>query len=610
MVFEQFAIKHWSVRWRTQLMVLLQVGLTLIGFTTVLFGLSYISDLMVKQKQLVDHQQVVLADQNERFQQQRGELDAQQMAITQQAEALSLQKAVFNVYQVYPQFLFWRLASTSSLSDSDIRNGDTAEVALIEAVKVIESVDEELADATEVFLLDLSDFNDNIKKAIKFFEDGDDRRGRNTVSATQNNVLSMTSMLEVVLYVSDEVVVEAGALVNERLLALVQSVEATELTGEDMSASVLQVASSNELTLSQVKSKQTEVYFLIILITVLCFLVGILLSRSVALPLAQLQKKIKAIDNNADLTIKVDDSRRDDIGIIATSVNSLLASFNNMVSQVRKGASNIAEETDTQASNNEHIRQSLDNLHVEVDTVATAINEMTATVKGINDITSLAAESASEGVSLCQQASTQVSDSSGKITELNSELTSASNRLSELATQTDQIYAVVDVIQGVSEQTNLLALNAAIEAARAGEQGRGFAVVADEVRTLAQRTEQSSGEIKVMVEKFAKEVNTTVDSVESAKGAAQLTTSLEESTQGSISGLLTMMQSIRQMNDQISQSTQEQADATSAIDTSVMRISELLSSIAEKASSMATAMMRLTENTQVLEDQSREFKSN
>jgi methyl-accepting chemotaxis protein len=168
---------------------------------------------------------------------------------------------------------------------------------------------------------------------------------------------------------------------------------------------------------------------------------------------------------------------------------------------------------------------------------------------------------------------------------------------------------VVDVIQGVSEQPNLLALNAAIEAARAGDQGRGFAVVADEVRTLAQRTEQSSGEIKLMVEQFAKAITDTVVSVDSAKTLAESTQTYVQDTQAAIDGLLAMMQGLRSMNDQIAQSSQGQTDATANIDASVTRIADLLARISEKASSMADAMTRLAERTQTLEDQSQHFNT-
>jgi len=598
-----------SVRWRTQLMVLFQVGLALAGFTILLLGLSFIADLIGQQKQLVDRQQGVLSNQIERFALQREGLTSQQLAIEQQTSALALQKAVFVVYQAYPQFLFWRLASTSSQQASDISSGDAAEAQLMASVQAIQGVDEELADAIDLFLMDMEEFSTKVSQAIDAFSAGDERRARNLVSSTQNNVISMTSMLEVVLYVADEVVVNAGVLVNDRVQALVDSVDATELTGQEMTASVQQLAENNGLTQASVHAKQLQVYSLIVAITLVSIAVGLLLSHSVSAPLARLQKKIEQIDKQADLTLTADDARRDDIGTIATSINSLLASFQRTVSEVRSGARYIARETDTQAHDNVQVRKDLDELNQEVNSVATAVTEMAATALGINDVTSHAAHSAGEGEVLCQQGSTQMARSGAQIRSLNTTLTDASARLTQLAAQTDQIYAVVDVIQGVSEQTNLLALNAAIEAARAGDQGRGFAVVADEVRTLAQRTEQSSGEIKLMVEQFAKAITDTVVSVDSAKTIAESTQSYVEDTQTAIDELLAMMQGLRSMNDQISQSSQEQTDATANIDASVTRIADLLARISDKASSMADAMTRLAERTQTLEDQSQHFKT-
>jgi len=602
-------LQNLSVRWRTQLMVLFQVGLALAGFTILLLGLSFIADLIGQQKQLVDRQQGILNNQIERFALQREGLTAQQLAIEQQTSALALQKAVFVVYQAYPQFLFWRLASTSSQQASDIRSGDAAEAQLMASVQAIQGVDEELADAIDLFLMDMDEFSTKVTKAIAAFSAGDERRARNIVSSTQNNVISMTSMLEVVLYVADEVVVNAGVMVNDRVQALVDSVDATELTGQEMTVSVQQLTENNALTQASVRAKQLQVYSLIVAITLISIAVGLLLSHSVSAPLARLQKKIEQIDKQADLTLTTDDARRDDIGTIATSINSLLASFQRTVSEVRSGARYIARETDTQAHDNVQVRRDLDRLNQEVGSVATAVTEMARTALGINDVTSSAAGSAGEGEVLCQQSSTQMAQSGAQINSLNITLTDASARLTQLAAQTDQIYVVVDVIQGVSEQTNLLALNAAIEAARAGDQGRGFAVVADEVRTLAQRTEQSSGEIKLMVEQFAKAITDTVVSVDSAKTLAESTQIYVQDTQAAIDGLLAMMQGLRSMNDQISQSSQGQTDATANIDASVTRIADLLARISEKASSMADAMTRLAERTQTLEDQSQHFNT-
>ncbi len=607
-MWEKIQLKHISVRWRTQLMVLFQVGLTVIGFAILLLGLNFVAELMSQQQRVVAQQQITLAEQTQTFEEQRAELIAQQEAIQQQANALELQKAVFEVYQIYPQFLFWRLASTSSLSDNDTRNGNDAEKNLIAAVEAIQGVDEELADAIDLFLVDLDDFSSNVGKAIEAFRNDDDQRGRSLVSATQNNVISMTSMLEVLLFVTDEVVVDAGTLVNESLASLEASVAAVEASGQAMSQSVQQVSTSNQRTVEEVQSRQRQVILVLVVISVVSVLVGMLLSRSIVNPLYRLKRKIEDIDQQSDLTLQVDDSRHDDIGSIASSVNSMLASFRAMVEEVRTGASVISSETDVQTGNNRQVRDALSNLNVEVDSVATAINEMTATVLGINDITSGAADAANDGTQLCQQSQQQLGQSSERITELNARLADASARLSQLVSQTEKIYAVVDVIQGISEQTNLLALNAAIEAARAGEQGRGFAVVADEVRTLAQRTDQSTAEIKVMVEQFAKEVSTTVEAVENANGSAVSAQQNSDSALDFIVQLLTSMQNIQQMNEQISQSTQEQTEATAAIDSSVTRISELLAGIAEKASQMSDAMLRLNESTQSLEDKSGQFK--
>lgn len=608
-MWDKLKLKHWPVRWRTQLMTLIQLLLSLAGFAIVLFGLSQVAIQMQQQQQAVAKQQTALSEQTTRFQVQRDELNSQQQAIAQQQDALTLQQAVFRVYQAYPRFLFWRLASTTSLSDNDARNGDSAQEELVAAAEEIRDVDVELADAIDLFMLDLEDFNSKISQAIAAFRSGDDSQGRSLVSSSQNHMISMTSMLEVVLFVTDEVVTEAGDQVSASLASLTQSVASVEDSGRIMADSVEQVSAASENVVNDISERQSQVFVVLAVILVLSVLIGMALSRSIIAPLNRLKETIETVNHQNDLTLRGDDSRRDDMGRIAASINAMLTHFREMIGSVRTGASQIAAETQTQTQGNEQVRDALVDLNTEVDSVATAINEMTATVKGINEITTEAAQAAQDSSQHCEQGRSQAAQSSQAVGKLNQQLTETGDRLTRLESRTEQIYAVVDVIQGVSEQTNLLALNAAIEAARAGEQGRGFAVVADEVRTLAQRTEQSSGEIKQMVEEFAQEVNTTVASVGEAKTAAQSAADYSDAAQASTTELLQSVQSIRQLNEQISQSTQEQTDATTALDSSVTRISDLLAEIAEKANAMTDAMNRLTESTVQLEAQSQQFRT-
>jgi methyl-accepting chemotaxis protein len=590
-------------------MVLVQVGLTIAGFAILIVGLTEVASKVRQQQSVVVKQEAALLEQRTRVEAQRVELNRQLEAISQQRDAIDLEKAVIRVYQTYPQFLFWRLASVSSLSDNDVRNGNDAESMLRESVVVIQSIDEELADAIDLFLIDMDAFNTNIQEAIEAFRAGDTRQGQNKVSASQNSVISMTSMLDVVIFVADEVVVEAGEQVNDSLTALETSVAAVEGSGQIMADSVAQVAGSNEQVVSEISTRQQQIWSLLVVITVLSVLIGLALSRSIVRPLNALRERIDAIEQESNLALEADDSRRDDIGQIAGSVNSMLRSFRQMVVQVRDRAGKISTETQAQTVSNQQVRDSLGELNTEVDSVATAITEMTATVNGINEITTDAANAASAGASQCEQGRSQVSKSGEHVLQLDDLLTEANEKLVTLKNQTSDIYAVVDVIQGVSEQTNLLALNAAIEAARAGEQGRGFAVVADEVRTLAQRTEQSSGEIKTMVEGFANEVGSTVEAVNQAKIAADAAKEMSVSAETAMTELLASVMQLRQMNEQISQSTQEQSEATAAVDASVARISELLAAIAEQSGTMSEAMRRLNDATDVLETQSHQFRT-
>lgn len=605
----RWSLANYSVRWRFLLMALCQVGLSLAGFALLMVGLSSLGDRILDQSTLVSDQQKALSEQTQRFQVQQQELAGQLQALDQQQQALQLQQAVFQVYQVYPQFLFWRLASTSSLSQNDVRNGDDAEKQLRAAVTTIADYDEELAEAIDLFLLDMDDFNTAITRAREAFESGDTSRGRSQVSASQNNVISMTSMLEVVLYVTDEVMVASSEQVTQRLEALKASVAAVEAAGGVMAKSVSRIADANAQTVKQLSSQKSQIIVIIVIITLASLGVAALLSQTILKPLLALRHGIAAIEDHSDLTERVDGSRGDELGRIGGRLNSLLNAFQTMVKGVRSGAQDIADETEAQSARNVQVRDAMNNVNDEINTVAAAINEMSATVQGIHDLTRQTADDAEHANELCATSEQQVNHSAEEVQAMSAQLTAANDRLSALAKQTDDIYAIVDVIQGVSEQTNLLALNAAIEAARAGEQGRGFAVVADEVRTLAQRADQSSTEIKHHVEKFASDVQETAKTLATVEQASEQTRGLALKASQSMSEVQQAMSTMLQRTVQVSQSLQEQTEATAAIDGSVTTIASLLHDVTDQAQASSAAMERLNEATHRLATQARQFKS-
>ena len=239
-----------------------------------------------------------------------------------------------------------------------------------------------------------------------------------------------------------------------------------------------------------------SVFFSILLIAIsFAFFV----SRSILLSINQLNETMKKVADTQDLSLTVSTHSDDELGEMATIFNNMLGKFRNLITAVNLSVDTVHEATDSLSKNIHLANAGVDSQIQQTDMVATAVTQMVATVDEIANNTNAAASKAEATNNNAISGKEGVEQTIAKIDELSEKLRESENIVHELAKDSDTIGSVLDVIRGIAEQTNLLALNAAIEAARAGEQGRGFAVVADEVRTLASRTQDSTQEIETII---------------------------------------------------------------------------------------------------------------
>jgi len=280
-------------------------------------------------------------------------------------------------------------------------------------------------------------------------------------------------------------------------------------------------------------------------------------------------------EGEGDLTKRLDASSKDELGELAHWLNQFISHIQEMIRGLDTSTTQVATAAEQMQSITATTNQSIKHQQLQTDQVATAINEMSATVQEVAQNTSAAETAASQAQAESNNGQQIVEESMSVIEELSREVEQAAQVIQALADDSQSVGAVLNVIKDIAEQTNLLALNAAIEAARAGEQGRGFAVVADEVRTLATRTQESTQEIQSIIEKLQVGAQNSVTAMET--GRTQARTSVEQASKikealHAIGGAIT---TINDMNVQIATAAEEQSAVAEEINRNVVAISQI-----------------------------------
>ncbi|EPA94573.1 HAMP domain-containing protein [Pseudomonas umsongensis] len=309
--------------------------------------------------------------------------------------------------------------------------------------------------------------------------------------------------------------------------------------------------------------------------SVLALLVGLIaawvITRLIVAPLRTVIRVAQQIAAG-DLSAKVEVTRRDEIGQLMEAMQQMGAGLSQIVSGLQAGIEQLATSAQSLSAVTEQTNLEVSSQKEETEQVATAMNQMTATVHDVArnaEEAALAAQTADGKVESGQQV---VRQSMVRIEQLADSATSASSSIESLSAEIQNIGTVLGVIKSVAEQTNLLALNAAIEAARAGEQGRGFAVVADEVRALAKRTQQSTEEIERLVSALRAAAQASVQQIQSSGELVKLAVSDALQTESALGSIAAAVSLIQQMNQQIAAAAEEQSSVAEEINRSVTSI--------------------------------------
>ena len=344
----------------------------------------------------------------------------------------------------------------------------------------------------------------------------------------------------------------------------------------------------------------------LVTVTALALLLGLIaawiITRQITHPLRDTLAAVERVASG-DLTHNLDVQRRDELGQVQSSIQRMTVNLRQLVSGISDGVTQIASAAEELSAVTEQTSAGVNSQKVETDQVATAMHEMAATVQEVARNAEEASEAAVAADQQAREGDKVVSEAIDQIERLAAEMGHSTEAMGELKRESDKIGSVLDVIKSVAQQTNLLALNAAIEAARAGEAGRGFAVVADEVRSLAQRTQKSTEEIEALIaglQNGTQQVSTIMDN------SRELTVSsvaLTRRAGSSLENITKTVSAIQAMNQQIAAAAEQQSATAEEINRSILNVrdvSEQTSAASEETAASSVELARLGTHLQTL----------
>lgn len=320
---------------------------------------------------------------------------------------------------------------------------------------------------------------------------------------------------------------------------------------------------------------------------------GVYVARNIAVRLTRVTNAMGAIADG-DLSTKIRIFANDEIGDLGNSINRMLDSMNGMMHAINSAAVQVASAASQLHATSEQMATGAEEVAAQTGSVATAGEEMAATSTEIASNCNMAAEEASKACSAANEGAGVVKQTISVMNLIAVRVRESAQTVESLGSRSDQIGDIISTIEDIADQTNLLALNAAIEAARAGEQGRGFAVVADEVRALAERTTRATREISEMIKAIQRETRGAVSSMHEGVVQVEQGTAEAERSGSALEGILDKINSLTMQINQIATAAEEQTATTSEISNNIQQITEVIHQTAQGTQESATAATQLT----------------
>jgi len=355
------------------------------------------------------------------------------------------------------------------------------------------------------------------------------------------------------------------------------------------------VSANQAATLAQQVFSQSRVWVIAMIVMTALITVGLalLLTRSIVLPLAQSVRVAQGVASG-DLTGEITVSGKDEPARLQQALKRMQENLRETIQRISQSSSQLASASEELSSVTEDATRGLHQQSQEIEQAATAVNQMTAAVEEVASNAVATSQASRESDRIAQQGREQVHQTVLSIESLADDVTANASQVEDLAQKVYGISKVLDVIRSIAEQTNLLALNAAIEAARAGEAGRGFAVVADEVRALAHRTQQSTEEIEQMIGGIQQGTDQAVNSMQQSNSRARATLGIAQSAGTALEAIASAFTLINERNLVIASASEQQAAVAREVDRNLMNIRELAMQTSAGANQTSAASHELS----------------